>query len=1291
MHSALPPAILATRRFLTGALLAVTLIILVFGAWLYREERARSWEHYRQTLQAVAELKVTQVTDWRAERHRDIKRDVHSPLTRAPLVLLGSQAAPEAIQAAATAQLERLRRGDLYDDAYLVTPAYTVINRQGVPEAPLGQPTRRLLESLGPTDRILSTEPFFDSAGYPVLEFAGGMIEADGRFLGWAVLRSRLDQEFYTQIATMPMANATAESFLVQLHGDAGTYFTPRRLDPEGRQDRMLTALEAMAAIVAQARQRPLLAEGKDYRGVQVLRDLRLIPGTSWLLVTKMDVAEIIGEVRTRAIREGVLVVSLLGLLTVGLGTYHWRREGEYFRGLAEAQASEATAREAFEDSLRERNEEFRLLFDRMLEGFALHEMVYDEAGQAVDYRFLKVNPAFERMTGLQAAEIVGRTVKQVMPETEEGWIRRYAQVVSSGESLTFEKHTGELGRFFRVRAFRPQPGRFATVFEDVTDVTLAKLHATRLNQFYQSLSRCTQDIVRAERIEEVFVSVCEHVVAIDGIKMAWVGLINERTNLLEPAAAYGEGTNYLDGLTISVDANSPWGQGPAGNCVRTGQADWCQDFATDPRMAPWREEGLKHGWAAAAAIPLLQRGRAIGCLLVYAGKAHIFDDEVQQLFVDMAHDLGFAISNLEDKRERELAEQARRAALAESEVLRTALDQVSAYVYMKDAQGCYTYANRPCRELFGVTAESLLGLDDFAFFPAAAARQIQVYDARVWRGENTKEELIVDLPDGGRRVYIEAKTPIRDAQDPAQVRGLLGISTDITGIKEAEEKERLHNRVLEVTSNAITITDRKGVIVWVNPAFTTYTGYTAAEVIGRKPSLLRSGKQTDEFYAHLWSTIEAGNVWQGEIVNRRKDGSTYHEEMTITPMRSPQGEITHYIAIKQDISDRKVLEEVMLRDQRLESIGTLASGVAHDLNNILAPILLAADLLRQDNDAETKQALLDGIETAVKRGSGIIKQVLTFARGTAGDRLPLHLEHLLGELHKIVAETFPKSIDVQLALSPELWLISGDVTQIHQVLLNLCINARDAMPSGGQLRLAARNLELTAPLNDSRSAPPPGRYVVVTVQDSGAGIAPANLDKIFDPFFSTKELGEGTGLGLSTAVGIVRSHGGFIEVDSTLGAGSSFRVYLPAVTAAPTVPLAAASPLPRHGEGYTILVVDDEAGILASASLLLRSKGYRVLTAVDGQAALDVWTAESNPIDVLVTDVMMPKMNGFALIEQVRRRYPRTRLVAATGQSTPEIEARLRALGVVAILHKPYGREPLLLAVEKALHQGEV
>jgi signal transduction histidine kinase len=418
-----------------------------------------------------------------------------------------------------------------------------------------------------------------------------------------------------------------------------------------------------------------------------------------------------------------------------------------------------------------------------------------------------------------------------------------------------------------------------------------------------------------------------------------------------------------------------------------------------------------------------------------------------------------------------------------------------------------------------------------------------------------------------------------------------------------------------------------------------------------------------------------------------RRDGAEIVVESRWTLVRDERGQPKSILVINTDVTEKKRMESQFLRAQRMESIGTLAGGIAHDLNNVLSPILMAIDMLRLKTTDESSKKWLDVLRTNAERGGNMVRQVLSFARGVEGERVALQPKHLIKEIVKILRETLPKSIEISFRLSDDLWIISADATQMHQVLMNLCVNARDAMPEGGSISIKAENVFVDENYARMHIEAQPGRFVVINVSDNGPGMTQEVQSRIFEPFFTTKEMTKGTGLGLSTALTIVKSHGGFINVYSELHKGSQFAVYLPALATAGNVDAAAAQTDLPLGHGELILVVDDEESIREITRGTLETFGYTVLTASDGTEALALYADKKNEIVVVLTDMVMPFMDGPATIRALQRMNPKVKIIAASGLGTAHHAGEGVLEGVSVFLNKPYTAEKLLRTLAEILH----
>lgn len=675
---------------------------------------------------------------------------------------------------------------------------------------------------------------------------------------------------------------------------------------------------------------------------------------------------------------------------------------------------------------------------------------------------------------------------------------------------------------------------------------------------------------------------------------------------------------------------------------------------------------------------------------------------------------------------------------------------------------------------------------------------------------DSTDHSLLLTT-DGSVKYVDYTSQPICD--DDGTVRGSVLTMRDVTAHRNTEEHLRTLSRAMEQSPASVIITDASSTIMYVNKKYTEITGYSYDELIGNTPRIVKSGLTPAETYEEFWQTINAGNEWHGEFLNKKKNGELYWESNVISPVLDGERKITHILAVKEDITERrnaeelireqaslldiandaiivcdldnyiifwnkgaermygwtreeavgsntttllyeplkaaknndvlsstlasdqwageirqrtkanaevtvqsrwnlvrdkrglpksilivntditekKVLEAQFLRAQRMESLGTLAGGIAHDLNNVLAPILMSIQILKGRTADEKMLRILSTLETSAMRGGEMVKQILVFARGMGGEQTVIDPRHLVLDVQSILKETIGKKIQVEAEVEENLWKFVGDVTQLHQVLMNLCINARDAMPNGGVLTLGGDNTHIDE--NFARMLPEvsPGSYVMLTVTDTGVGMPRSIIEKIFDPFFTTKDIGKGTGLGLSTVHAIVKSHGGFINVFSEVGRGTTFKVYFPALAPQDEMQKPDHTGPMVMGKGECILVVDDEVAIREITKSTLSSFNYSVMTAADGTEALAIFAQHSDSIDLVLTDMMMPFMDGPTTVRAIRKISPTVKIITTTGLTENIDRTMLADEPIQGFLPKPYTAVRLLEAIQKALYGDAV
>jgi two-component system cell cycle sensor histidine kinase/response regulator CckA len=635
-------------------------------------------------------------------------------------------------------------------------------------------------------------------------------------------------------------------------------------------------------------------------------------------------------------------------------------------------------------------------------------------------------------------------------------------------------------------------------------------------------------------------------------------------------------------------------------------------------------------------------------------------------------------IWSFRDVTERKHADEKQRAS---EERYRTLFDYAPDGIVIANPEGTYIDANASMCRMLGYNRDELIGRSASDIVAQSEIPKIAGALNEIKEESFHHQEWQFRRKDGLLFPAEVIVTPMPDGN-------LLGMIRDTSERKRAEEQITEQATFLDKAQDAIFVRDLEGKMLFWNKGAERMYGWTRQEVLSRKMDNL--------LYAHPKELKEAYRVtmsqgdWHGELQHFTKDGDELMIESRWTLIRDNEGLAKSVLAINTDITEKKMIEAQFMRAQRMESIGTLAGGIAHDLNNILAPIMMSIELLKETSTDAMSANILKTIEVSAKRGADIVRQVLSFARGLEGERVEVQLKHLLTEVQSIIKDTFPKDIRLEFSIPNDIWTILGDPTQVHQILLNLCVNARDAMPHGGSLSVNVENCVLDEHYATMNLQAKAGRYVQISIADTGTGIPPTLLEKIFEPFFTTKAINKGTGLGLSTVMAIVKSHGGLINVYSEPNKGTTFKVYLPALemsSEARKEQLALAS-LPR-GNGETILLVDDEASIITITTQTLLAFGYHVLTATDGAEAVAVYAERKNDIAVVLTDMAMPIMDGAATIRALTKMNPRLKIIAASGLHANADMTKASGVGIKHFLTKPYTAGTLLKAMRTILDEA--
>jgi len=537
----------------------------------------------------------------------------------------------------------------------------------------------------------------------------------------------------------------------------------------------------------------------------------------------------------------------------------------------------------------------------------------------------------------------------------------------------------------------------------------------------------------------------------------------------------------------------------------------------------------------------------------------------------------------------------------------------------------------------------------------------------------------------GGQTRHVEiTASPLRDAA--GKIVAGIEIVRDISERRRSEEERIRLATAVDQSGEMIVITDAAGAIVYVNPAFERITGYTREEVLGRNPRFLNSGRQGEALYREVWETISRGAVWNGRIVNKAKKGNLLEEDVTISPVRDTTGAIVNYVAAKRNITREAALERQVQTAQRMEAVGTLAGGIAHDFNNALTGVIGFSEMLRtrfRDDPAAVSD--VNEVMRCAERAAALTRQLLAFARRQVMDPIDLDLNSVVDSLLKLVRKSAGAHIEVIVLHGQDIPAVRADQGQMEQVLMNLCLNARDAMPDGGQLLIETGVVDLDEAYAEQYSYVRPGRYVMLTISDTGVGMDEATREHAFDPFFTTKAPGRGTGLGLSMVYGIVKQHGGFIHLDSEPGKGSVLKIYLPAVQGAGGCARRGDPAIARGGTETILLAEDDESARLL-ARRVLEAFGYKVLVATDGEEAVAIFRENRGRVDLLLLDVVMPRKGGVQAMEEMRRECPGQRVLFVSGYSADAVQTAFVSRSEIPHLAKPFSPTALAKKVREVL-----
>jgi len=1278
-------------------LLALVIGLPLFGIATYRTFAAQQRLEAVANLQTVAHLKAGQISAWLVERFADGRALAHSPEFAQQVQALRAGQEPGA-RKVLEGRLSALREALDYQSVSLLDAAGTLLLHVGPPGQP-GAEARALLARALETGDIQVLAPEGGEPGRAPLDFIVPVRTPAGDHA--LVLHADPRRFLDPLLRTWPTVSASGETLLLRAQPSQLRYLSAPRLQAggQGAPPAPPSVVEDAPAMHALRARQPGTAAGPDYRGVAVLAAFQPVGHSDWVLLAKVDEHEALAPARALAGWVSLMALLSTGVL-VAVALAAWR---QHRRNAQMAQAAQQ---------------------QRLLEPFFHLPFIGMAVRSAADGRWLRFNDRLCEILGYTREEIARTTWSEVThPDDRLGDEQALYEMLQGGsdgyeiEKRLLHKNGSIVHCHVDVKCVRGPDGRidhFLHTVDDITERKAAERGLMTISRYYAALSQCDEAIVRCTRESELFPAVCEAVVSVAGAGLAWVGMVDPRTRQLVAVAQAGTGADYLRGLHVSTDPAQASADRPEARAILDQRACWIDGTFEDGAPAAWREQVAAFGWNSAAALPLLRGGQAIGVLTIYLSEPDGLHDRVRKLLAKIAENISFALDVLAREAERGAAIDAlQRSELRFRQVFESSIDGI----LMAAPDGRVLSANPAACRMLGFDESELRALGRGGPLDPADPRLAAALEERSRTGRFAGE--LAFLRKDGSRMPGEVSSVLYD-DSFGQKRSSI-IIRDITERVQTEMELRKLSMAVEQSPESIVITDTAGTIEYVNETFLRVTGYTRQEVLGRNPSILQSGGTPVGTYTEMWSALGRGEPWKGQFENRRKDGSTYTEFAIIAPIRQQDGRVTHYLAIKDDITERKRMGEELdtyrhqleqLVDMRTAELAearahaeaanqaksAFLANMSHEIRTPMNAIIGLTHLMLSAGTTPEQAARLRKIAASGRHLLSLVNDILDLSKIEAGK---LVVEAAAFDLLKAVGEAFgsmalraeEKGLEARLLPAPDLPLaVRGDALRLGQILLNLLSNAVKFTDRGGiTLRVGVVH------------ARPEGSLLRFEVTDTGIGLTEEQQAHLFKAFeqadtSTTRKYG-GTGLGLAICQRLVQALGGEIGVHSTPGSGSSFWFQLPFAAATlaevPASPVAlsdrAPAPPPPGLQGLApqsveILLVEDDPINQEVALELLRGPGYRVAVAADGAQAVAM--AQGQRYHLILMDLQMPVMDGFEATRRLRGTpaHARTPIIAMTANVFVEDQERCLAAGMDDFIAKPVDPERLMATVSRWL-----
>lgn len=1331
----------------------VAVILSIGGYAYYSIETGRLRQEKYSDLRAIAKLKVGQIHQWRKGRLADVTRFTKDPFFRSAVFEWLQEPNKADLRKQLTESLNIVRNEYGYAAAFLIDPQSHIL-LSTIPEPPLVEPVDPLSVRKALTEGVPRLCDLHKGPGGNIyLDALGPIVGTDNKPVAVLVLRSEAKSLLYPLIESWPTPSSTAETLVVRREGNELLFLNDLRHRPDSalsfREPVTLSDLPAVQAVKGKRGR----FEGRDYRRIEVLADLRQIPDSPWFMVAKMDASEILEEVQYRGgviIAFSILFVLLAAMVTAygyrhrqaGLykDLYRWEREqrkiqeesrtilysigdavivtdtdsrlkqmnpvAEQLTGWTEAEAKGIPLAEIFrivneesrsivEDPVR------RVLRERTVIGLANHTLLIARDGTEHPIADSGA-PVLDEEGNVLGVVLVfrdqteERKAKRALEQSEERW--RLAQDAAAAGTWEWDLRTNEnywsdeLWELYGLEPHSCDPSYEAwvrTVHPEDREaaekaVQDAAARGTELNAEWRVSDR--------KGSERWLMSRGRLVRDYRGQMVRYIGIVLDITDRKRVEAALRESEKKfrlmyeeapiayqsLDNRGHLLDVNKTWLE-LMGYTREEVIGRGFPDFMT-PRSQKRFKETFADFW---------RDGEIYGVEHEMVRK----DKSVIQVSIDgriSGGDNGdFRQTHcvFQDITQRKTAEEALRAS---EQRYRATFDNAAVGIYLVETQGRFLEVNETLARFLGNSEKELLGLTVFdVSHPEDVEETRKRFSAIAdgeYRGYRVEKRYV--RKDGTTIWGDTSVSAIGGANE--QNRMIVGVIADISPRKKSEEALLRLATAVEQAAEAIEITDSKANIVYVNPAFERTTGYTRDEIIGKNPRILKSGHHDDQFYADMWNTISSGKTWFGHFINKKKNGTLFEEDVSISPVRDTSGDIVNYVAVKRDVTKEVSLQRQLLQAQKMEAIGTLAGGIAHDFNNLLQVTMGYSELLLSEkSEQDDEYGDLQKIFHAARSGADLVRSLLAFSRKVEPHPVPMNLNNQVKHVEKLLRRTIPRMIEIRLELAEDLDRISADPAQVEQVIMNLAVNGRDAMGEEGTLTIRTENVTLDEEYCRHHVEVQPGDYVQLSISDTGEGMDKETLLHIFEPFYTTKGIGRGTGLGLAMVYGTVKQHGGHVSCYSEPGLGTTFTVYLPTLGGELHERDRPVEDLPPLGT-ETVLLVDDEDSVRQLGKRILERAGYTVLTACNGREAIDIYSDNREKIRVIILDLIMPIMGGKDCLKELLDLDPSAKIIIASGYGADASARDCADFGARAFVAKPFRFKEILKQVRRILDEDQ-